>query len=169
MVRHTLVYRQLATHLPDPPARIADIGGGAGQQALPLARMGYEIIILDPSPTMLQEARRALASEEEEVRRQVRLVKGEGERAGDILDSESFDAVLCQGVLMYLEDPRPMIEALAAVAHPGAVISVLTKNDALSDGSGGLQICMDPSAPPPTQAPECQAGSHQADGRPGGR
>lgn len=128
VVRRRILDRQLATHLPAPPARIADIGGGAGQQALPLARTGYEVTILDPSPAMLQEARRALASEGEDVRRRVSLVEGEGEHAVEILSSESFDAMLCHGVLMYLEDPRPMIRALATVARPGAVISVLTKN-----------------------------------------
>src|SRR5919199_4848599 len=120
VVRHGLVHRQLATHLPAPPARVADIGGGAGQQALPLARKGYEVIILDPSPAMLQEARRALAAECEDVRRRVSLVEGEGEDAAEILGCESFDAILCQGVLMYLEDPRPMIRALATIARPDA-------------------------------------------------
>jgi S-adenosylmethionine-dependent methyltransferase len=77
---------------------------------------------------MLQEAERVLASEGDDVRRRVRLVEGEGERAVEILGSESFDAVLCHGVLMYLEDPRPMIRSLAAISRPGALISVLAKN-----------------------------------------
>jgi S-adenosylmethionine-dependent methyltransferase len=128
VVRRRLVDRQLATNLPDPPVRIADVGGGAGQQALPLVRKGYEVTILDPSPAMLQEAERALASEGDDVRRRVRLVEGEGERAVEILGSKSFDAMLCHGVLMYLEDPRPMIRSLAAISQPGALISVLAKN-----------------------------------------
>ena len=61
IVRHKLVDRGLAEHLPDPPALIADVGGGAGQQALPLSRRGYEITIIDPSPKMLAEARQRLA------------------------------------------------------------------------------------------------------------
>lgn len=128
MVRYTLVARQLAAHLPQPPARVADVGGGAGQQSLPLARGGYEVTVLDSSPTMLQAGERARASEGEDVRRRVRLVEGEGGRAAEILGRESFDAVLCHGVLMYLEDSRPMIEALAAIARPGGLISVLAKN-----------------------------------------
>lgn len=120
VVRRSLVDRQLATHLPTPPARVADIGGRAGQQALTLARTGYEVTILDPSPAMLREARRSFASEGKEVRRRVSLVEGEGERAVEILGSESFDTVLCQGVLMYVEDPRAMIQALAGIARLGA-------------------------------------------------
>jgi len=128
LVRYTLVARQLEEHLPPPPARVADIGGGAGQQSIPLARDGYEVTILDPSPTMLREAHQTLASEGADVRRRVRLVKGEGEQGVEILGGESFDAVLCHGVLMHLEDPRPMIHELAAIGWPGAMVCVLAKN-----------------------------------------
>jgi SAM-dependent methyltransferase len=77
---------------------------------------------------MLREARRRLAGEETEVRSRIRLVEGKGERARETLGGETFDAVLCHGVLMYLEDPRPMIRALSALLLPGGVVSVLTKN-----------------------------------------
>ncbi len=127
MVRYTLVARQLEEHLPSPPARVADVGGGAGQQAIPLARKGYEVTILDPSPMMLREARRTLTSEGEDVRRRMSLVQGEGEQAAELLGRESFDAVLCHGVLMYLEDPRPMIQELAAIGRPGALVCVLAR------------------------------------------
>ena len=128
VVRHELVDRGLTEHLPDPPARIVDVGGGAGQQAIPLLRIGYEVTILDPSPEMLTEAHRRLASEDEDVRRRVHLIEGTGERASEVLGGETFDAVLCHGVLMYLEDPRPMIQALSPLARTGGIVSVLTKN-----------------------------------------
>ena len=60
VVRHELTGRGLSEHLPEPPARIVDVGGGAGQQAMPLSRKGHEVTILDPSPKMLAEARRRL-------------------------------------------------------------------------------------------------------------
>jgi len=58
----------------------------------------------------------------------MRLVEGTGERAPETLGGETFDAVLCHGVLMYLEDPRPMIHALSALPRPGGIVSVLAKN-----------------------------------------
>ena len=128
VVRHELVDRGLAEDLPPPPARIVDVGGGAGQQAIPLSRRGYRVTIVDPSPKMLAEACQRLAKEEAEVRQRVRLVEGTGERAYVTLGGETFDGVLCHGVLMYLEDPRPMIHALSALLRPGGVVSVLTKN-----------------------------------------
>lgn len=128
VVRHALIARQLRAHLPEPPARILDVGGGSGHQSVPLAHEGYEVTILDPSPTMLDRARETLASETDAVRRRVWLMEGDGERAAETLSGQRFDAVLCHGVLMYLEDPQPMIQALSAIALPGAVVSVLAKN-----------------------------------------
>ena len=84
--------------------------------------------VLDPSREMLQRAREALSSESKAVRDQVRLISGRGEDAPRILGRGSFDAVLCHGVLLYLEDPRPLVRALAEISRPGAVISILTKN-----------------------------------------
>jgi S-adenosylmethionine-dependent methyltransferase len=128
VLRHELVDRGLAEYLPGAPARIADVGGGAGQQAIPLSRRGYEVTIIDPSPKMLAEARNRLALEEAGVQRRVRFVECTGERAPEAVGGETFDAVLCHGVLMYLEDPRPMIHALSALLRPGGVVSVLAKN-----------------------------------------
>ena len=51
------------------------------------------------------------------------MVEGAGERAREILGGFPFDAVLCHGVLPYLEDPYPLIQSLASVDRPGAVIS----------------------------------------------
>ena len=130
VVRQALIARQLAAHLPPPPARIVDVGGGAGQQAIPLAREGYKVTILDPSPEMLAEAGRRLDDEEGGTRRRVRLVEGVGEEAPEILGEAAFDAALCHGVLMYLEEPARMVRSLVAAIHPGGVVSVLAKNAA---------------------------------------
>jgi S-adenosylmethionine-dependent methyltransferase len=130
VLRYILVARQLGEHLPQAPTRVADVGGGAGHVAIPLAREAYEVTILDPSRAMLQEAHRALLLEDEAVRRRVRLVEGTGERARETLGGERFDVVLCHGVLPYLEDPYPLIQALASVARPDGLVSLLAKNAA---------------------------------------
>ena len=133
VVRLALMQRQLSEHIVAPAARICDVGGGAGHNSIPLARRGYEVTILDPSDEMLQKARQALDAEDEAVRGRVELVSGVGEDATRIFGEGTFDAVLCHGVLIYLEDPDPLFEALLAIARPGAVISILTKNaDALA-------------------------------------
>ncbi|MDP8940270.1 MAG: methyltransferase domain-containing protein [Actinomycetota bacterium] len=95
VVRLELMDRQLSEHLGEPPARICDVGGGAGHNSIPLARRGYEVEILDPFEEMLQKARQTLDAEEEAVRGSVELVGGNGEDAPRIFGSETFDAVLC--------------------------------------------------------------------------
>ncbi|MEP7025457.1 MAG: methyltransferase domain-containing protein, partial [Actinomycetota bacterium] len=66
-------------------------------------------------------------------------VRGPGEDAPSLAGG-GFDVVLCHGVLMYLDDPAPMLSALTAAAAPGGVISLLVRNGmapAMRDGLRG--------------------------------
>jgi S-adenosylmethionine-dependent methyltransferase len=117
----------LRAHLPPPPAALVDVGGGAGNQSIPLARSGYQVTIADPSDAMLAGAAAALANEPPEVAARVRLVKTAAEDAGIALGGQRFAAVLCHGVIMYVADPRPFIAALADLAEPGGIVSVVAK------------------------------------------
>ena len=105
-----------------------DVGGGAGHQSLPLAQAGYEVTLLDSSPAMLDKARERLEQLPADVRRRVTLVEADGERAVDALDGRRFAAVLCHGVLGYLERPEQMVDQLCRCAADGGVISIMTGN-----------------------------------------
>lgn len=129
-VRTVVLHRQLVRHLPDPPAPVLDIGGGAGHQSLPLARLGYEVTLLDSSAEMLARAERRLAAETADVRQRVRLVEAAGEQAAEVTGGRGFAAVLCHGVLMYLPDPERLLDAVCRCAGPGAVVSLMTLNAA---------------------------------------
>ena len=132
--RHAVVARQLARHLPKPPARILDVGGGSGTHAIQLARQGHQVVLLDPAEEMLANARAALSTEPAEVRQRIQLIRGPGEHAPTLLAGQHFDIVVCHGVLLYLDDPNPMLDALVAMTRPdGGLLSILTKNaDALA-------------------------------------
>jgi len=125
-VRTHVIDQHLSAHLA-PGGRVVDVGGGGGNQSIPLARRGHEVTIADPSPAMLERAGQALADEPPEVRDRVRLVRCDGEDAPAVL-GEIFDGVLCHGVVMYLEDPDPFVGALSALAAPGGVVSIVAKN-----------------------------------------
>ncbi|MHB8288201.1 MAG: class I SAM-dependent methyltransferase [Acidimicrobiales bacterium] len=127
-VRSRVLHAQLLRHLPDPPATVLDVGGGAAHQSLPLARLGFEVTVVDPSPAMLAKAERRLSAEPEEVRRRVRLVEAPGEQAEAATAGERFAAVLCHGVVMYLERPEPLIRALCRCIQPGGIVSVMALN-----------------------------------------
>jgi 2-polyprenyl-3-methyl-5-hydroxy-6-metoxy-1,4-benzoquinol methylase len=127
-VRLYVLREQLRWHVARPPAAVVDVGGGAGHQAIPLAREGYDVTLLDPSAEMLDHARARLEAEDREVTGRVRLVEADGERAVEVLAGQGFDAVLCHGVLPYLDDPAPVVSALVGLARRGGVVSVVAKN-----------------------------------------
>ena len=137
-VRYHVLGRQVDAHLGPPPLRIIDVGGGAGHQAIRLARAGHRVVLLDPSEEMLRRAQLALDAEDGGVRDRVGLVHGWGEEAPEVA-GEGFDAVLCHGVLPYLDDPGPLLGALAQLAVDGGVVSVLAKNASALAMRAGLE------------------------------
>ncbi len=140
VVRQEVVARQLADCLPDlPPRRVLDLGCGQGTQALRLARRGHVVTGLDSSGQLLDDFRAALAAEPAEVGDRVRLVRGEAEAVAGLFAPSSFEVVLCHGVLMYFPDPGPLLDAIAQIAAPGAIVSLLVRNgDALAMRPGLL-------------------------------
>jgi S-adenosylmethionine-dependent methyltransferase len=123
---HTL-HQHLTRHL-SAGASILDVGGGDGRQSIPLARAGHHVTIVDPSPVMLAHATERLHSEPPEVAARVELIQSSGEQAPEVLGPRRFDAVLCHGVIMYVEDPRPLLTALFHLAEPGGLVSIVAKN-----------------------------------------
>ncbi|GAA3432545.1 methyltransferase [Kutzneria kofuensis] len=127
-VRTYVLHRQLLDHLPPPPAPVLDVGGGAGHQSFPLAQAGYDVTLLDPSEAMLAKARERLARLPSEVRQRVTFVHADGENAVQAVDGRRFAAVLCHGVLGYLDHPEPLINQLCLCAADGGIVSIMTAN-----------------------------------------
>jgi S-adenosylmethionine-dependent methyltransferase len=127
-VRTYVMHQQLLEHLPEPPATVLDVGGGAGHQSFPLAQAGYEVTVLDPSPAMLDKARQRLQRLPAEAQRRVTLLQAGGESADEAVNGRRFDAVLCHGVLGYLEQSEPLVTQLCRCAAAGGVVSIMTGN-----------------------------------------
>jgi SAM-dependent methyltransferase len=122
------MHQQLLAHLPPPPAPVLDIGGGGANQSLPLARLGYAVTVLDPSPAMLAKAEQRVRAEPEPVQQRVRLIEAPGEHAADVTDGQHFTAVLCHGVLMYLSEPETLVRSLCRCVSAGGVVSIMALN-----------------------------------------
>jgi ubiquinone/menaquinone biosynthesis C-methylase UbiE len=88
----------LLGHLPEPPARIADLGCGTGTLAVLLAEAGYEVDGLDFSPRMVELAKRKAGD-----KAGVRFVQGDA--FDPPLSKASYDVVLCRHVLWAMPDP----------------------------------------------------------------
>ncbi|HVX23548.1 MAG TPA: methyltransferase [Acidimicrobiales bacterium] len=127
-VRTYVMHHHLLDHLPPAPAPVLDVGGGAGHQSFPLAQAGYEVTLLDPSPAMLDKARQRLRRLPAEVQARVALVQADGEHADEAVGGRRFAAVLCHGVLGYLDRPEPLVDQLCRCAAPEGVVSIMTGN-----------------------------------------
>jgi ubiquinone/menaquinone biosynthesis C-methylase UbiE len=112
----------LARYLPPPPATVLDVGGGAGVYALPLAREGYAVHLIDPVTQHVEQAREASASQ-----RDAPLASAEvGDARWLLWDDESVDAVLILGPLYHLTSQNDRLHALREayrVVRPGGVIA----------------------------------------------
>ncbi len=107
--------------LPEPPARILDVGGGPGHYARRLAADGYEVHLIDPVPRHVEQASRPEGG----------LAVPESSRLGDArrLDhpDDAFDAVLLLGPLYHLTEEEDRLAALREalrVARAGAPVAV---------------------------------------------
>ncbi|MBB4684113.1 class I SAM-dependent methyltransferase [Amycolatopsis jiangsuensis] len=129
-VRTYVIHHQLLSHLPPPPAAILDVGGGAGHQSFPLAQAGYDVTVLDSSAGMLDKARQRLALLPAETRQRVSFVESSGEHAAEAVRGRRFAAVLCHGVLGYLEEPEPLLDQLCHCTEDEGIVSIMTGNAA---------------------------------------
>jgi SAM-dependent methyltransferase len=111
----------LARFLPAPPAVVLDVGGAEGAYALPLARQGYQMHLIDPVPRHVAAAEAASGAQPEAPLHSVRL--GDA-RALDVADAAA-DALLLLGPLYHLIDAADRARALAEayrVLRPGGVL-----------------------------------------------
>jgi S-adenosylmethionine-dependent methyltransferase len=127
-VRTYVLHQQLLEHLPEPPVAVLDVGGGAGHQSFPLAQAGYDVTLLDPSMAMLDKAQQRLERLPADDRGRVTLLQASGENAVEAVDGRRFAAVLCHGVLGYLEQPEPLVNQLCQCADAGGLVSIMTGN-----------------------------------------
>lgn len=100
--------------LPPAPARVLDVGGGAGVYAGWLAELGYDVHLVDPVPLHVEQAREHGG---------FTAAVGDA-RALDEPDA-SRDAVLLLGPLYHLQARADRVQALAEarrVVRPGGVV-----------------------------------------------
>jgi S-adenosylmethionine-dependent methyltransferase len=137
-VRFGVVTRGILNHTSGAPRRILDIGGGYGEQALALARLGHRVDIADPDESMLNIASEKFGRESASVRRAVRFLHCAGEDLSS-LALGLYDVVCCHSVVMYLADPTSLIRNAAQLTKTGGLISILSLNiDAMAMRAGLL-------------------------------
>lgn len=102
---------------------VLDAGGGSGKFAVPLARLGHRVTVVDPSPNALFALERRAA--EADVADRVQGVQGDAHGLFDVVERGGYDVVLCHGVLEYVDDPAEGIRNAVAALRAEGVLSLL--------------------------------------------
>jgi S-adenosylmethionine-dependent methyltransferase len=113
--------RALADYLPPVPAAVADLGGGPGRYAIPLAQQGYAVTLVDLSQANLALAQAKVA----EVGVELAAVIHANVLSLPTLPEAQYDAILLLGPLYHLLELAER-ETAVAIAHnllkPGGLI-----------------------------------------------
>lgn len=133
----------LLRHLPPAPAKIADIGGGAGAHAFWLAEQGHEVHMLDLTPKHIAQAR---AHAEASGITLADIREGDG-RALPYADA-SFDVAMLCGPLYHLPEREDRLQALREahrVLRPGGMLiaAILSRFSPMMD-----DVMFNPTADP---------------------
>jgi S-adenosylmethionine-dependent methyltransferase len=110
------------------PLTVIDVGGGTGGFAVPIARGGHQVTVVDASPDALAALARRAA--EAGVAERIRGLQGDGDALADLVAPASADLVLCHSLLEVVDDPATVVKAVAGTLRPGGAASVLVANRA---------------------------------------
>jgi 2-polyprenyl-3-methyl-5-hydroxy-6-metoxy-1,4-benzoquinol methylase len=116
--------RIIARLAPRPQATFLDAGCGDGIHSIRLARRGYSVVGVDFAGYVLDEARKRATKSG--LDRRVRF------EHGSLLNlpfaDDSFEYVLCWGVLMHIPEVETAISELARVVKPNGIVIVNENN-----------------------------------------
>lgn len=107
-----------------PPLVVVDAGGGTGGDAVPLAELGHDVTVVDPSPDSLA----ALERRANEAGVEVRGIQGETSDLAELIQPEHAHLVLVHNVLEHVEDPFSALGDVVRVLRPGGTMSLLATN-----------------------------------------
>jgi S-adenosylmethionine-dependent methyltransferase len=105
------------------PLRVIDLGGGTGGLAVPIAELGHDVTVVDPSPDALASLSRRSA--ERGVAHRVTAVQGDADTLVELVGAHLVDLVCCHGTLEVVDDPASTLGSLSAVLAPGGHLSLV--------------------------------------------
>ncbi len=123
---------------------VLDVGGGTGGFAVPLARSGHRVTVVDASPDALAALTRRAA--DAGVAERITAVQGDGDALAGLVEPGSVDLILCHAMLEVVDDPAGVVAAVAASLRPGGAVSVLVASRAAAVLSRAVNGHLDQAA-----------------------
>jgi SAM-dependent methyltransferase len=108
---------------PGRPPHVLDVGGGSGAWAVPLARLGCAVTVVDNSPNALAALQRR--AREAGVAELVTAVQGDVDALAEVVPAGGADLVLGHGLLEVVDDAAAAVDALATATAGGGAVSLL--------------------------------------------
>ncbi len=106
-----------------PGAEVLDVGGGSGARAVPLARAGCRVLVVDASTDALASLARRAA--EAGVSDAIRSLQADADQLASVLQPGSVDLVLYHQLVQDVDDPVRSLAAAATMLRAGGTMSVL--------------------------------------------
>lgn len=117
---------RIRANFPDPAGlTLVDVGCGAGLAAEALARQGFSVLGIDPSPALIQAAVGHAEGRGLSLRYRVGLAEQLVE------EGARFPIVTALEVIEHVAEPKPFLDALAMLAAPGGLVFLSTINRTL--------------------------------------
>jgi ubiquinone/menaquinone biosynthesis C-methylase UbiE len=101
-----------------PGTKVLDVACGTGNQSIPAARTGAQVIGLDIAPNLLEQARQRAVSEN----LKIEFVEGDAEKLP--YPAGQFDVVLSMFGAMFAPRPEVVASELKRVCHPGGLVAM---------------------------------------------
>jgi ubiquinone/menaquinone biosynthesis C-methylase UbiE len=132
----------LETAQPAADDRVLDVGCGAGHRAVALARVAAEVVGVDLTPAMLDQARKLQAQAG-----LANITWTQADAADLPFADGAFTLVLSQAMFHHAADPRAALAEMRRVCRPGGRIAVtdLTPPPRASAAFDAIELLRDPS------------------------
>lgn len=108
--------------------RALDLGGGTGFMSVRMARMEFQVVLLDSSEEMLGIAQKE--AEAAGVAPRIAFRHADAGQLPELFEAESFDIVVAHNLLEYVADPNAIVHGVSHVMRKDALVSVLVRNRA---------------------------------------
>jgi S-adenosylmethionine-dependent methyltransferase len=105
--------------------RVLDAGAGSGRMAIRLAQLGHQVVLSDPSRTMLDQAEAAI--QRAELEDAITVIHAPIQNLEATLDGR-FDVITCHAVLNWLAEPKAALAQLVRWLEPDGRLSLLFAN-----------------------------------------